>query len=246
MCDEGMLTYKQAHDGRIVHPRLRGADVPFATAVDEVKSLFASAPKEAVAFVLSAGHSTEDNWMLSEIATTLFGSRALYAGGAPAGYEDTILIHRDKNSNTEGVKQLAPSAKSLDVLANDIAEGRVTHVIALGSGAVADPKVLGQASLVTIAAHKCALADAATVVLPATSWAEQSGTYTNAKGIRQVSEKALEPLGASRPAWRQLADVATALGYEVPAKTLKQIRTQLVGGPAPEPYPSTSALASAE
>jgi hypothetical protein len=35
-------------------------------------------------------------------------------------------------------------------------------------------------------------------VLPATSWAEHSGTYVNAKGMRQLSEKALEPLGAAR------------------------------------------------
>ena len=66
----------------------------------------------------------------------------------------------------------------------------------------------------TIAAHAGPLTELATVVLPSTSWAEQSGTYVNAKGMRQVSEKALEPQGVSKPGWRQVSDVASALGYE--------------------------------
>ncbi|HEV3190532.1 MAG TPA: molybdopterin-dependent oxidoreductase, partial [Polyangiaceae bacterium] len=63
-------------------------------------------------------------------------------------------------------------------------------------------------------------------------WAEHSGTYVNAKGIRQISERALEPQGASKPAWRQLADLATALGYKAASTKLKQIRTQLMGSAA--------------
>ena len=43
------------------------------------------------------------------------------------------------------------------------------------------------------------------VVLPACSWADASGTYVNAKGIRQTSDKALAPLGSSLPAWEQIA-----------------------------------------
>jgi NADH dehydrogenase/NADH:ubiquinone oxidoreductase subunit G len=69
----------------------------------------------------------------------------------------------------------------------------------------------------------------ATVVLPATSWAEHSGTYVNAKGMRQVSEKALEPQGISKPGWRQVSDLASALGYEAQWTKLKQIRAQLIG-----------------
>jgi NADH dehydrogenase/NADH:ubiquinone oxidoreductase subunit G len=177
------------------------------------------------------------------VGAVLFGSLNLYASGAGEGYEDAILIHRDKNSNTAGVKQIAASAKSFPALVEDISKGRVTHVIALGGVA---PAPLGAgATIVAVAAHDGPLADAAAVVLPATSWAEHSGTYVNAKGMRQVSEKALEPQGASRPAWAQLADLATCLGYEVSVKSLKQIRSRLVGGGA-QPVASSPAIAPAE
>jgi NADH-quinone oxidoreductase subunit G len=65
------------------------------------------------------------------------------------------------------------------------------------------------------------------VVLPAASWAEASGTYVNYKGIHQVSEKALEPLGSSKPAWQQLSEIGQALGLDAAWTKLKQIRAKL-------------------
>jgi NADH dehydrogenase/NADH:ubiquinone oxidoreductase subunit G len=158
----------------------------------------------------------------------------VFETGKPEGYEDTILIHRDKNSNTRGVAQLAPGAKPLQALIDDVIAGRITHVLALGSAVPVEAEALAQAKVVTIASHAGALTEVATVLLPATSWAEHSGTYVNAKGMRQVSEKALEPQGISKPGWRQVSDVASALGYEAQWTKLKQIRAQLIGSAAVE------------
>jgi NADH-quinone oxidoreductase subunit G len=232
MCDEGMLSYKAAHEGRVLDARVRGAAVSTAKALDEVKALFADVPKQSIAILFSATHSLEDNYALHEVGAVLFGSSLAYTSGMPAGYEDDILIHRDKNPNTMGVAQLAPEAKSFQVLLDDVAAGRITHVLALGGAAPDAADALRSCKVVTIAAHDGPLVGAATVVLPATSWAEHSGTYVNAKGIRQISERALEPQGASKPAWRQLADLATALGYKAASTKLKQIRTQLMGSAA--------------
>jgi NADH-quinone oxidoreductase subunit G len=242
MCDEGMLTYKRAHDGRVVEASVRGGKSSSAKAVEEVKGLFAGVPKEAVGVVLSAQHSLEDNWALHELSSVLIETTNVYKAGLPDGYEDTILIHRDKNPNTKGVEQIAPDAKALDALLADVAGGRVTHVLALGGATSIDVAPLKGAKVVVIAAHAGPLTEAATVVLPATSWAEQSATYVNAKGMRQVSEKALEPLGTSKPGWRQVSEVASALGYEAQWTKLKQIRAQLIGGAAIEtPAPSAAA-----
>jgi NADH-quinone oxidoreductase subunit G len=247
MCDEGMLTYKEAHDGRVVQPKVRGKETSSARAMEEAKALFANINKDSVAFVFSAAHSVEDNWMLREVGATFFGSASLYMSGAAEGYEDRILIHRDKNPNTAGVRQLAPSAKPFQTLVEDVARGSITHIIALGGVAPSvASQALGGATIITVAAHEGPLTAAATVLLPATSWAEQSGTYVNAKGIKQVSEKALEPLGASRPAWRQLADLAVALGYEVSTTSLKQLRLKAIGGTIPEPLGSSRVTTSAD
>jgi NADH-quinone oxidoreductase subunit G len=232
MCDEGMLSYREAHDGRVLEARVRGVPTSTGKALQEIKALFAGVAASSVAVVLSGQHSLEDNWALRELATVLLGSKNLYFTARRDGYQDDILIHRDKNANTSGVHQLAPGSKPLRQLLDDVATSRITHVIALGGAAPVEPEALGAAALVTIAAHDGPLARLAAVLLPATSWAEHSGTYVNAKGMRQVSEKALEPQGASKPAWKAIAEVAVALGYEPSWTKLKQIRARLIGGAA--------------
>jgi NADH-quinone oxidoreductase subunit G len=243
MCDEGMLSYKEAHEGRVLDASVDGAPTSTANALDELKQRFTGVPKSSVAIVLHARYSLEDNWALRELGLVLMGSHNVYWSGRPDGYQDDILIHRDKNSNTRGVQQLAPGAKPFQALVDDVTAGRVTHVIALGGSAPVDVTALRGAKVVTVAAHRGPLTELAEVVLPATSWAEHSGTYVNAKGMRQVAEKALEPQGASQPAWKQIAALATALGYEPSWSKLKQIRVQLMSGASPD-APATGAPAN--
>jgi NADH-quinone oxidoreductase subunit G len=232
MCDEGMLTYKEAHDGRVVEASVSGKATTVAKALDEARALFAGVAPASVAIVLGARHSLEDNWALRELGTVLLGTKSVYWSGRADGYHDEILIHRDKNANTKGVQQLAPSAKPLQALVDDVKAGRVTHVIALGADAAVEVGALGAVKLVVVTAHQGPLAEFATVLLPATSWAEHSGTYVNAKGVRQTSDPALQPLGASKPAYKMLAELATALGYEPSWSKLAQIRTHLAGAVA--------------
>jgi NADH-quinone oxidoreductase subunit G len=248
MCDEGMLTYHEAVEGRVTEARVGGSKVKLERALDEAKKLFASVPRSSVAFVLSARHSQEDNVALFELAE-LFGSRAVYTSGAPSGYEDDILIHKDKNSNTAGLQQMAPEARSFSELLADVRASKVTHVIALGGATPThdpeDATALGMLSgLLVIAAHTGPLATAAQVLLPACSWVEASGTYVNAQGTHQLAERALEPQGASEPAWRLVAKVATAIGVEPTWGTLKEVRSMLVATTSIPP--AAPATASAE
>jgi NADH-quinone oxidoreductase subunit G len=237
MCDEGMLTYKEAHDGRVLQASVDGAARTNAQALEEAKSLFAGAPRGSIAVVLHARYSLEDNWALRELAKVLIGTSNVYVSARADGYEDDILIHRDKNSNSFGVRELAPEAKPFQALVDDVVARRVTHVIALGGSAPGPVSALRSAKVINIAAHQGPMNDVAAVVLPATSWAEHSGTYVNAKGLRQVADKALEPQGACKPAWQQVADLATALGYEPSWVKLKHIRAHLAGGPPVEAHP---------
>jgi len=56
-------------------------------------------------------------------------------------------------------------------------------------------------------------AQMADVVLPGASFAEKSGTFTNTERRVQLINKAIEPVGASRPDWQIVCDVATRMGY---------------------------------
>ncbi|WP_394827556.1 2Fe-2S iron-sulfur cluster-binding protein [Pendulispora albinea] len=242
MCDEGMVSYKRAHTDRVLDPRVKGATATVKKALEAAKSQLEGVPGEGVAVVLSAQHSLEDNWALRELAGTFLGTRSFYATGLGEGYADTILIHADKNPNTRGVLELVPSLRSFGQLIDDIEAGKITHVIALGGETpVADSRTEAAldrlAGLVVIAAHDGPLARAAHVILPATSWAESSGTYVNAKGLHQVAEKAIEPQGAAAPGWQLVAELGQALGYDAQWTKLKQVRARMIQVPTvPESF----------
>jgi NADH-quinone oxidoreductase subunit G len=254
MCDDGMLTYKLAHEERLLESVVSGRVTNQASALEAVKKLFEGVSKDSIGVVFSAQHSLEDNWALGQFASILLGTGNLYVSGAPEGYEDTILIHKDKNPNTRGVKELFPAAKPFAALIDDVASSRVTHVIALGA---AMPKAEGDGAahvtatlkmpraLVVIAAHRGPLVDSAHVVLPACSWADTSGTYVNAKGIRQSSDKAIEPVGSSRPGWEQVAKVARALGFDAGWTKLKDVRAKILQSDGPASVRPTHAGAAA-
>ena len=237
MCDDGMLSYRAAHIGRVTEARADGKKKGVQSALEAAAATLKDVPGKSVAIVMSAAHSQEDNWAMRELARML-GTTAIYVTGAGAGYEDDILIDKDKNSNTAGVIELVPDVKSFTQLVSDIRSGGVTHVIALGGVTPrTDPEdatALGMlGALVTIAAHTGQLSEAATVLLPATSWAEASGTFVNKTGLRQLAEKAIEPQGASLPAWELASLLATALGLEPSFKRLKDVRSRLVGAAVP-------------
>ncbi len=152
MCgDEGMLTYKRRRTRAACwRPRSAGSRLPSAKALEEVKALFEGVPKEGIGIVLSAQHALEDNWALLELSRVLIETPHVFESGNPDGYEDAILIHRDKNPNTRGVAQLAPGAKPLQALIDDVIAGRITHVLALGGAVPVEAEALGQAKVVTI------------------------------------------------------------------------------------------------
>ena len=56
-------------------------------------------------------------------------------------------------------------------------------------------------------------AEFADVILPATSFPEKEGTYTNTDRRVQRGRKALEPPGQARPDWQIICEISTRMGY---------------------------------
>jgi formate dehydrogenase alpha subunit len=56
-------------------------------------------------------------------------------------------------------------------------------------------------------------AQLADVVLPAVSYAEKDGTFTNTERRVQLVRKAIEPLGDAKPDWQIICLLANAMGY---------------------------------
>ncbi|MBI3603868.1 MAG: molybdopterin-dependent oxidoreductase, partial [Nitrospirae bacterium] len=94
-------------------------------------------------------------------------------------------------------------------------------------------------------------AQLAHVVLPACSYAEKDGTFTNTEGHVQAVRHAIDPIGESRPDWEIFSALSVLMGYPLEygdaKEILKEIRSLIPDyerlGPAPTPMrPSTDAV----
>jgi predicted molibdopterin-dependent oxidoreductase YjgC len=67
----------------------------------------------------------------------------------------------------------------------------------------------------------------ASVILPAASFAEKDGTFTNTERRVQRVRKGLDPLGDSRPDWKIICNLSEKMGapmnYDAPEKIMKEI-----------------------
>lgn len=72
-------------------------------------------------------------------------------------------------------------------------------------------------------------AELADVVLPAASFAEKDGTFTNTERRVQRVRKAIEPVGDAKPDWQILMELMNRLGYNEkylhPSEIMEEIRT---------------------
>lgn len=69
----------------------------------------------------------------------------------------------------------------------------------------------------------------ATVVLPASSFAEKEGTFTSFEGRVQGLRKAINPLGNSLPDWQIILQLAKKLGHPMPYSSLEGIMDEIEG-----------------
>ena len=232
MCDDGMLDYRRVHEGRVLTARVGGERNGRAAAIEKAARALKGVKADKLAVVLSAQHSNEDNFALLTLARDHLGVGDLYVSGKPAGEADDVLRHADKNPNTAGVTALCTSSppRSFSDLGSALDAGRITHVLALGSYASHPEKVASlkkAQTLVVLATHEGPFTQAATVVVPVGSWAESDGTFVNAKGIAQESERAILPQGDALPGWKVVAELARALGHPALWTKLRDVRAAM-------------------
>lgn len=72
-------------------------------------------------------------------------------------------------------------------------------------------------------------AEFADVVLPAASFAEKDGTFTNTERRIQRINKAIDPLGEAKADWQILMEISTLLGYEEYYANPSEIMDEIAG-----------------
>jgi NADH-quinone oxidoreductase subunit G len=248
MCYYGMLSYPEAYEGRLEVALIGGDDAPVEDAIGAAsKQLRGHQDDErAVAVVLSAQHSLEDNFALLHLAKTFMGVEAFYLARRPDGAGDDVLMSADKNSNSRGVAELCErqgvELQPFGTLIDDIGNDKIRWAISLGAAVdvdVDEVDVKGELSrlkgYVAIASHESVLSTAAHIALPACSWAEARGRYVNKDGVEQRGDAVLLPLGDAYPGWELAVALGRALGYAIDWTSLADLEEAMMQGPEPPP-----------
>jgi NADH-quinone oxidoreductase subunit G len=228
MCDEGRLGYRRVQgEGRLLRPLLRRDDdlraVPWSEALDMVARRLGAireADGGAVGAIVSAFATNEEAFLVRR----LLGQGAPIVGHAwspPDARGDDLLIKADKNPNRRGLESLGipTSAEAVDGLIDRIRAGTLKGLVVFGADLVGnlgrervEEALEGLELLVLIDVRRTETSLYADAVLPAGSFAETDGTFTNHAGRVQRVQRAFSPPGEALEGWRLVAALGTALG----------------------------------
>jgi predicted molibdopterin-dependent oxidoreductase YjgC len=145
---------------------------------------------------------------------------------------------RKKFEKTWGCKLNPSPGLTLTELSHAVRSGKVKALYVMGENPVvteADANAFERAmsSLELLVVQDLFLnetAQMADVVLPACSFAEKEGTFTNTERRVQRVRKVIEPVGGSRPDWRIICDIAKNMGgkgfdFNTPEQIMEEIRS---------------------
>jgi NADH-quinone oxidoreductase subunit G len=175
---------------------------------------------QGVTVIGSPFHSNEDNGMLARVAAALGSATLTYRSERAA--EEIVLPGFDKLARR---RDLAANVRGMEVLGYKRAEAPLRAgsgiVIAVGDDLSDEAAEFarGAAVFIAITAQASATVRNADFVLPATTFAEMEGTFTNFEGRVQRFWPAVQPPPLARPAWQILGVLLAGLdeGATAPA-----------------------------
>ncbi len=236
MCDDGMLSYHEIHRNRAAAAFADGHKVSVGDAVRSAADLLSRASGARVAVVLSAEHSTEDNFITARFARDHLKTSLVYLAAKPGWEGDEILRSNDNNPNRRGAERaFGAPLKPVSELPDAIARKEIDAVIVLGSGV--DPRYvesLSRVPTIILATHATLACAASKVVLPVCVTAEMNGSFINEDGRVQAFKRAINAPGDARPAWEIVLDVAQALKADMGVRGFSEVSAAVAKAiPAP-------------
>lgn len=118
-------------------------------------------------------------------------------------------------------------AELLDAAAN----GKLDALLLIGSDPLGDglfpvqaKAAMGKVPLVQVGAIAGQISEYADVMLPAAAYSEVEGSFVNMEGRVRVADYPLKSLGQERPLWKVMMRLIQALGEDVPAVSLNELR----------------------
>jgi NADH-quinone oxidoreductase subunit G len=226
--DSHRLNFKYLHDAaRLTSPLIAGKPSTWDESIPHAVNALKAARN--LAMVVSARLTNEELYLAKTLAQTL--GIALWDVLPRTGEPDGILIPADRNPNTSGARALGLTCdqpgSQLQKIAEGIKDGSIRGVLSIGEdltslGLSAQDLAKLEALVVTdILPNKTTAA--ASVVLPASGWAEKRGSMINIKGRLQRLNKAVDAPSGARDDWEILKDLATASGATLAMHSIEDV-----------------------
>jgi len=124
---------------------------------------------------------------------------------------------------------------SVGELFNAAASGGLDALLIVGSDPLGDglfpaetKAAIGKVPLIQVGAISGEIGDHAEVQLPAAAYSEIEGSFINMEGRARVADHPLKSLGSERPLWKVMMRLVEAMGGEVPAVNMAELRDQVL------------------
>jgi NADH-quinone oxidoreductase subunit G len=207
--------YLQRED-RLSQPMVNGHAAKWSDALQVAADGLKALPPEQIALIASARATNEELFLAKRLADVVGISQMDILPRPQEG--DGFLISPDGNPNTNGAKLFGltenADGSGLKKIAQGVADGRIKGLLCLGEDAVKcgiSEADLGKLScLIVMDILPNRTTPHATVVLPASGFAEKRGSMINVKGRLQRLNQAVQPPGQARTDWEILRDLTLA------------------------------------
>lgn len=264
ICDEGRYGYKTIDHGRLTDPIFRSdreiKTLSWEEVIGSVAGEFEKNLKDQskIAVLLSPQLSNEALFTAKKLfVRDLKLSQVYLASPNKPGFQDDILIRADKNPNRKGAEILGFSEdqKKTEQLIDWALQGKIKVLYLFGQDLIS--LLASKNVLEALRKVGCTVfhgtnvnltSEQSQITIPAASYAESEGTFTNFEGKVQSFEQALFPIGNARSDVEILTLLANQLGFSWPDLSLREtgdemrreipeFRNVLARVPYEEPYP---------
>jgi NADH-quinone oxidoreductase subunit G len=263
MCDAGRLEqYRWVNTGRISGATVRrnGALEPasFEDAFHAVADALSTARGDAM-IVLSGSVTNEDGFVARECAAAFGIEHVAFVERYDPSFGDDFLRSSDRNANATGLRALGIPSTTWEELLQHIRERMPAVIYFIGADPFAqrdssgwDEHLRSADAIIAQLSNHSQLEEIADVVLPAATYAEIEGTFTNCDGwvqylqpavetaetlrrINGMAQSRLDEFGAPndrwthgerrqcRPHWQLLTGVARAAGHPIAYRSAAEV-----------------------
>ena len=215
LCDAGRLSYKELAAPRPLAAAVDGAEVRPEIALEAMKQELLRL-ESGVLVGISPTLSNEAAFTALTFANEILKVSRVYVTGRANGQADDFLITADKNPNRRGLTTIA---KALGVELLSAADFEATlkpesGVLLFGHDLPSESLASHLAKVTTllmVASASNDLTQRAKVLLPASHYLEEEGTFMQEAGFIQRFRRAFPPKGEAQPIWRWIAHLGSGL-----------------------------------